>query len=89
MIDLLLTQYAFMRKDSAINYFSANVPIDSIESDRQIFLGENGYGDWSYPKKLNDEHLSNYEALRGDNIGALLIKAGSLKPKETFSFMTF
>ena len=87
--DLLLTQYAFMRKDSAINYFSANVPIDSIESDRQIFLGENGYGDWSYPKKLNDEHLSNYEALRGDNIGALLIKAGSLKPKETFSFMTF
>ena len=85
----LLTQYAFMRKNSAINYFSANVQIDSIESDRQIFLGDNGYGNWAAPLSLQNDSLSNYEALRGDNIGALMIKTDPFAPNTSFSFMTY
>ena len=87
--DLILTQYAFMRKETAINYFCANIPVDSFESDRQKFLGENGYGDWAKPLSLEEDSLSNYETLRGDNIGALLLKAGTLAPNDSFSCITF
>ena len=87
--DFLLSQYAFMRKETNINYFGTNAQVDSFESDRQKFLGDNGYGDWSNPLSLQKESLSNYESHRGDNIGALLIKSGDLQPEEICTFITY
>ena len=79
----ILTQYAFMNKDKITNYFTANKPISSYESDRRIFLGNNEYGSWSNPLALQEEELSNSEAFRGDNIGALMIHLGKLKPNQS------
>jgi len=78
-----LLQYAFMRRDSLVNFMACNRKIDSFESDRKNFLGKSGRGTWANPEALQQENLSNYEARRGDNIGALMIKLGVLKPQET------
>ncbi|SHJ37404.1 cellobiose phosphorylase [Rubritalea squalenifaciens DSM 18772] len=78
---LTLLQYAFMRRDSKVNFFTSNKPVSSFESDRKNFLGCDGLGTWANPKALQEDELSNYEALRGDNIGALLIKLGKLDPE--------
>lgn len=76
---MALMQYAFLRKDAAVNYLSASLPVSSFESDRKRFLGENEYGTWRNPAALAGRaELSNYLALRGDNIGALLIPLGSI-----------
>ncbi len=80
---LTLLQYAFMRKDTLVNFMTSNRTIDSFESDRSIFLGKHGTGTWANPKALQESSLSNYEARRGDNIGALLIKLGTLQPQQT------
>ncbi|MBN2440804.1 MAG: glycosyl transferase [Spirochaetales bacterium] len=79
----ILCQYAFCYKDEAENYITSNYPVSSFESDRKIFLGDNEYGTWAHPLSLLKEDLSNSEALRGDNIGALLHKLGSLATGET------
>lgn len=84
----ILTQYAFMHRDTQINYFTASRPAASFESDRKIFLGDNEYGTWANPLSLQQPQLSNYEALRGDNIGALLIMLGELQPGETKRIIT-
>ena len=78
----ILTQFAFMRKDFAINYFTSNLPVSSFESDRAKFLGDNEYGTWANPMSLQQAELSNGEANRGDNIGALLHHLGELQPGE-------
>jgi len=78
-----LLQYAFMRRDTQVNFLSANRPVDSFESDRKLFLGRSGRGTWANPDALQNEHFSNYQARRGDNIGALLIKLGTLQPQQT------
>lgn len=86
---MALLQYAFMRKDGAVNFLSASVPVQSFESDRKRFLGANEYGTWRQPLALLEESFSNYEARRGDNIGALRIALGALKPgeeKRVFAF---
>jgi cellobiose phosphorylase len=80
---LVLTQYAFMFKDTRINYLTSNHPVSSFESDRKRFLGDNEYGTWAGPLSLHDDELGNYEALRGDNVGALLHHLGTLQPGET------
>jgi len=80
---VLLAQYAFMNKDRQINYLTSNLPASSFESDRKRFLGENEYGTWKQPLALLAPELGNYEALRGDNIGALLHPLGTLAPGET------
>jgi cellobiose phosphorylase len=80
---LLLMQYAFMQKDRQMNYLTSNLPVSSFESDRKRFLGDNEYGTWKRPLALEREELQNYEALRGDNIGALLHHLGELRPGET------
>ncbi len=80
---LLLLQYPFMNKDRQVNYLTSNLPVSSFESDRKRFLGDNEYGTWKEPLALRDDELSNYEALRGDNIGALLHHLGTLAPGET------
>ncbi len=78
---LTLFQYAFMRKQGKLNFMSSNRPVDSFESDRKKFLGTKGT--WAKPAVMGKESFSSYEALRGDNIGALLIKLGSFAPSES------
>jgi len=85
---LILTQFAFMNKDSRINIFTSNQPVSSFESARRRFLGENGYGTWANPLSLRVDELSNYEARRGDTIGALLHHLGPLQPGASARLIT-
>ncbi len=84
----VLTQYAFMLRDIRVNYFTSNMPASSFETDRQKFLGDNGYGTWANPLSLQQPELSNYEARRGDNLAALLHHLGTLQPGETRRLIT-
>ncbi len=84
----VLLQYAFMLRDIRINGFTSNQPVSSFETDRQKFLGDNGYGTWAGPLSLQQPELSNAEALRGDNIAALMHPLGSLPPGETRRVIT-
>lgn len=85
---LALTQYAFMKRDVAVNYFTSNLPVSSFESDRRRFLGDNEYGSWRSPLALQAQELLNYEAHRGDNIAALLHHLGSVAPGQTTRLIT-
>ena len=85
---VLLRQYAFMKKNYENNFFTSNVEVDSFQTDRTKFLGDNGYGTWQNPKELQNPSLSNYEARRGDNIAALLHKLGNVQPGETKRIVT-
>ncbi|MFB0535237.1 MAG: GH36-type glycosyl hydrolase domain-containing protein, partial [Anaerolineae bacterium] len=85
---VILTQYPFMLKETRINYFTSNHPVSSFESDRRQFLGDNEYGTWANPLSLQEEELSNYEALRGDNIAALLHHLGTIQPGEAARLIT-
>ena len=85
---LILRQFAFMRKRTKHNFFTSNLPVDSFESDRARFLGNNEYATWQNPGALQLSSFSNYEALRGDNIGALLHKLGTLQPGESRRLIT-
>lgn len=38
----IILQYAFMRKETNVNYFTSNYPVSSFETDRKYFLGDNG-----------------------------------------------
>lgn len=84
----LLIQYPFMFRDLKINFFTASLPFTSFESDRARFLGDHEYGTWAAPLALQQPALSNYEAHRGDNIGALLVPLGELAPGATGRFVT-
>lgn len=83
-----LIQYPFMNRDLQINYFTSNLPVSSFETERKKFLGNNEYGTWSNPASLQNEELSNTEALRGDNIAALIHHLGTLQPDETKRIIT-
>ncbi|VGO19260.1 GH36-type glycosyl hydrolase domain-containing protein [Pontiella sulfatireligans] len=85
---VLLRQYAFMKKQYENNFFTSNVPVDSFETDRKVFLGDNEYGTWANPLELQEDHLSNIEARRGDTIAALLHKLGEVAPGETKRIVT-
>jgi cellobiose phosphorylase len=80
---VILCQAAYMRKETHVNYFTSNLAVSSFESDRRRFLGDNEYGTWGSPLSLQEAELSNYEARRGDNIGALMHHLGVLQPGET------
>jgi cellobiose phosphorylase len=80
---LALLQYAFMKRESALNYLTASLPARSFESDRRRFLGDNEYGTWAEPLSLLEPDLPGTEAQRGDNIGALLIPLGEMGPGES------
>jgi len=84
----ILIQYPFMYRETKINYFTSNHPVSSFESDRKRFLGGNGYGTWAKPLSLQEPELSNYEALRGDNIAALLHHLGEIQPGEARRIIT-
>jgi len=75
---VVLSQYPFMNKERQRNYFTANLPVSSFETDRARFLGENGYGSWASPDSLQHDELSNTLALRGDNIAALMLHLGPI-----------
>lgn len=84
----ILKQFAFMRKDTDVNYFTSNVPVSSFETDRRIFLGDNGYGTFMSPLSLNNAEFSSYEALREDNIAAMLHHMGSVESGESVRVIT-
>jgi len=84
----ILTQYAFMNRDTKINYFTSNAPSSSFETDRRVFLGDNEYGTWAAPKALQNDELGNNEIHRGDNIAALMHRLGVLKPQESKRIIT-
>ncbi len=85
---LILAQYAFMKRDSAVNYLASNRPVSSFESDRRRFLGANEYGTWRRPLSLLEPELGSYEAQRGDNIGALMHHLGTVEPGATVRLIT-
>ena len=80
---IILTQYAYMKKDSKINYVTCDRSVAAFEGDRRVFLGENEFGSWANPKSLENDLLSNSECDRGDNIAALQIQLGTLLPEQT------
>ncbi len=79
----VLSQAPFMHKDAWRNIFTANFPVSSYETDREVFLGDHGYGTWMSPKGLQSPELCNSLALRGNNIGALMLHLGLLQPAES------
>ncbi|RPI95308.1 MAG: glycosyl transferase, partial [Chloroflexi bacterium] len=83
-----LIQYPFMLRDIRVNYFTSNLPASSFETDRKKFLGRNEYGTWANPVSLQSPELSDTEALRGDNIAALMHHLGTLQPGETKRLIT-
>jgi cellobiose phosphorylase len=85
---MILTQFPFMFRETQVNYFTSNHPVASFESDRRIFLGDNEYGTWANPLSLQQTELSNTEALRGDNIAALLHHLGEIQPGEAKRLIT-
>ena len=78
----VLEQYAFMKRDYAVNLMTADRPATSFDGDRQKFLGNMGYGSWAAPEKLFTAELGNSECLRGDNIGALNLRLGWLASQQ-------
>ncbi len=74
-----------MFRDIRVNTFTSNMPVTSFESDRDRLLG---YGGWASPDGLQEAELSNHEATRGQNIGALLHHLGELRPGETKRLIT-
>jgi cellobiose phosphorylase len=85
---LTLVQYAFMRRETNVNFFTSNHPVSSFETDRKRFLGDNEYGTWSNPLSLQMKELGDFEANRGDNIGALMHHLGRFREGQTKSFIT-
>lgn len=84
----ILCQYPFMLRDTRVNYFTSNLPVASFETDRKKFLGNNEYGSFQSPLGLQQPALSNSEALRGDNIAALLHELGEIRPGEEKRIIT-
>lgn len=80
---IVLEQYAFMKRDTAVNLMTADRVATSFDGDRQLFLGDLGYGSWAAPGALNEDELTNSECSRGDNIGALNLRLGWLKTSQT------
>lgn len=79
----VLEQYAFMKRDTAVNLMTSDRVATSFAGDRQKFLGNMGYGSWAAPEALNQLSLGDSECLRGDNIGALNLRLGWLEPQTT------
>jgi len=83
-----LIQYPFMLRDERVNYFTSSRPASSFETDRAAFLGDHEYGTWADPRSLHHPELGNTQALRGDNIAALLHPLGRLAPGESARLIT-
>lgn len=79
----VLSQAPFMNKGRQQNFFTANLPAASFETDRQALLGDQGYGAWAAPGSLQAAELGNSLALRGDNIAALMLHFGEIPAGES------
>jgi cellobiose phosphorylase len=77
---VLIRQYPFMRQDRQHNFVTTNLPAQSFQTDRSKFLGNHEYATWQHPRELDEAFLSNYQALRGDNIAAIRHDLGDLQP---------
>ena len=86
--EVILIQYPFMNRDRQVNFFTSNWPVSSFETDRARFLGDNEYGTWAQPLALQQPELGDYEALRGDNIAALMHHLDEVHPGETARLIT-
>ena len=84
----ILTEYPFMARDFAQNYFASNMPVSSFETNRRQFLGANEYGSFRLPLSLLQPQLGCHEAQRGDTIAALLHPLGILQPGESRCLIT-
>jgi cellobiose phosphorylase len=84
----ILVQYPYMLRDVKVNYLTSNLPASSFETDRKFFLGDNEYGTYKKPLSLFRLELAKTQALRGDNIAALLHHLDTLKPGETRCLIT-
>jgi len=84
----ILVQYPFMFRDQRVNYLTSNLPASSYDTDRKSFLGENEYGSFKLPLSLQQPELNNTQALRGDNIAALLHPLGVIEPGESRRLIT-
>lgn len=84
----IIKQFAFMNKETSVNYVTSNKIISSFETDRLRFIGDNGYGTFMDPLSLKNEELSSYEALREDNIAASMHHIGIIEPGETVRVIT-
>ncbi len=84
----VIKQFAFMNKDTDVNYFTSNMPMSSFETDRKIFLGDNGYGTYMNPLSLLNDELSSYLALREDNICAAMHHMGKVEFGDTVRVIT-
>ncbi|MBN2385645.1 MAG: hypothetical protein JXB85_01400 [Anaerolineales bacterium] len=84
----VLIQYPFMYRDLRVNYFTSNHPASSFETVRARFLGNHEYGTWANPLSLRQAELGNSEALRGDNIAALLHHLGKIRPGKSVRLIT-
>ncbi|MDR2962340.1 MAG: hypothetical protein LBU90_01655 [Bacteroidales bacterium] len=80
---VILEQYAFMKKNYAVNLVTCDRPVSSFEGDRRVFLGDYEYGSFANPLSLEKPELSNSECVRGDNVAALMIQFGVMKNGET------
>jgi cellobiose phosphorylase len=85
---LIVLQYPFMNRDRQVNYLTSNLPASSFETDRKRFLGDNEYGTFARPLSLLQAELSSRDALRGDNLTALLHPLGALHPGEQRRLIT-
>ncbi|MBN2370223.1 MAG: glycosyl transferase [Vicinamibacteria bacterium] len=84
----ILAQYAFMHRDTSVNFLTASWPASSFETERPRFLGDNEYGTWAAPLSLGAPELGDNEARRGDNVGALMLRLGTLSPGENRRVVT-
>ncbi|MCD1654293.1 glycosyl transferase [Treponema zuelzerae] len=83
-----IAAYAFMKRDYAVNVFTASLPAESWETDRKRFLGDNEYGTWREPLSLKNEKLSSKDSVRGDIIAALQIPLGTIAPGASATVIT-
>lgn len=84
-----ISQAAFMMRGRHENWFAAvGAPITSFETDRELFLGDYGFGGWRHPLALETEELGSSDSLRGNNIAALMIHLGTLAPGENRTVTT-
>jgi cellobiose phosphorylase len=85
---VILLQYPFMRRDTAVSFFTSSIPASSFDTDRSHFLGDHEYGTWARPQSLDRAQLSGSEATRGDNIAALLVPLKAIRPGQTVRLIT-
>ena len=83
-----IAAYAYMKRDTGVNVFSANVKASSFETDRKRFLGDNEYGTWQNPLSLKNEELSSINAVRGDTIASFILPMGEIAPGKSSTVIT-